>query len=89
MAGKKHQYKLDEYEQDIEDNFVDTGVSINTHARKKQLEEAAKLHVTSRKSITIRVPERDLNRIKFKAQKQALPYQTYINSLIHKDAMSA
>lgn len=91
MTNKKYplKYKLDAFEQDIEDNYVGTGIITFTETRKNQLEEAARQHVNNRKSITIRVFERDLNRIKFKAEKQALPYQTYINMLLHKDAMSA
>jgi|GEM_PF-1675081 predicted DNA binding CopG/RHH family protein len=87
MTNKK--YELDAYEQDIEDNFVGNGVSIMTDDFIQKAQEAAKRHSANRKSITIRVLERDLNKIKFKAAKKALPYQTYINMLLHKDAMSA
>jgi len=90
MTKKKYplKYKLDAYEQDLEDNFG-KGVSIMTDELVAQIQEAARNHVNSRKSITIRVAERDLNRIKYKAAKKALPYQTYINMLLHQDAMSA
>lgn len=90
MTNKKYplKYKLDAYEQDLYDNF-DNEVSVMTGELVAQLQEAAKKHVHNRKSITIRVVERDLNAIKFKAAKKALPYQTYLNMLIHQDAISA
>lgn len=89
MTKKKHplKYKLDAYEQDLYDNFG-KGVSVMTDEFVRQLQEAAKNHINSRKSITIRVAERDLRLIKYKAAKKALPYQTYINMLLHQDAIS-
>ena len=88
MARKKYDVELDEYEQEIEDNFG-RGEIVNDPALFKRLQEAATRHVEARQSITIRVVRSDLNAIKRKASKLALPYQTYINMLIHNDAMSA
>jgi len=49
-------------------------------------QNAAKTHLKKKQSITIRVAEQDIETIKIKASKLGLPYQTYINMLIHKEA---
>lgn len=78
---------LDAYEQEIEDNFENLKPSKNQKKLRKQLVEAAKEYVAARKSITIRVMNGDIIAIKAKAAKAGVPYQTYINSLIHKEAI--
>jgi predicted DNA binding CopG/RHH family protein len=37
-----------------------------------------------RQRISISIPERDLARLKTKAAEQGMPYQTLINSILHK-----
>ena len=37
-----------------------------------------------RQRISISIPERDLMRLKTKAAEQGMPYQTLINSILHK-----
>lgn len=37
-----------------------------------------------KKHITLRINENDLERIKFEAEKEGIPYQTFINSILHK-----
>jgi predicted DNA binding CopG/RHH family protein len=37
-----------------------------------------------RKRVSILIPERDLARLKTKAAEQGMPYQTLINSILHK-----
>jgi predicted DNA binding CopG/RHH family protein len=76
---------LDRYEQDIEDSF-NTQKSIKTKSFLDNLKIAATKHLKSKKSITIRVANHDLEAIKLKASKMGLAYQTYINMLIHHDA---
>lgn len=79
---------LDAYEQDIEDNF-ESLVEIDDMKEKIfMLRNAAKNHIKKKKSITIRVSETDLEAMHIKASKLGVPYQTYINILIHKDAVS-
>lgn len=79
--------KLDKYEQDIEDNY-EKQVSIpNLKEKIKLFQEAAKRHLKNKKAITIRVSPADIEAIKIKASKHGLPYQTYINMLIHQDAI--
>lgn len=56
-------------------------------ARKAELEEAARYTIEKRrKRISIMVRTTDLDRIKAKAQKLGMPYQTLINSVLHQFA---
>lgn len=79
-------YNLDRYEQEIEDEFDNLQTISNVEKEKASLLQAAKNHITNRKSITVRVRESDLEIMRIKASKLGVPYQTYINMLIHKDA---
>jgi predicted DNA binding CopG/RHH family protein len=76
---------LDKYEQEIEDSF-NAQKSINTKSLTDNFKTAAAKHLKSKKSITIRVANHDLEAIKIKASKMGLAYQTYINMLIHQAA---
>lgn len=80
--------KLDPYEQDIEDNFEKLPKASNKKSMSKMLQSAAKKQLKDKKPITIRVGLSDIEAIKIKASKCGVPYQTYINMLIHKDATS-
>ena len=77
--------KLDNYEQEIEENF-ESQESVLEEFNLQNLQKAAKVHLNSKKSITIRVSLRDIEAIKIKASKLGLAYQTYLNMLIHKEA---
>lgn len=80
--------ELDEYEQELEDNFelckrlepAEEKAAIAT------LVAAAKNHIATKKAITIRVSHHDLEVMRLKASRLGVPYQTYINMVIHKDA---
>ncbi|MFY9589898.1 CopG family antitoxin [Rickettsia endosymbiont of Halotydeus destructor] len=78
-------YKLDAYEQELEDNFEQM-IECNDKEEYERIMQAAKEHVARKKSITIRLTEHDIEAMKFKASKRGIPYQTYINMLIHLDA---
>ncbi|MCC8483063.1 MAG: hypothetical protein LN561_00560 [Rickettsia endosymbiont of Labidopullus appendiculatus] len=78
-------YKLDKYEQEIEDNF-EKQISIKNSSDLKLFQDSAKAHLKRKYPITIRVAQQDIEAIKIKASKLGLGYQTYINILIHKDA---
>ena len=82
--------KLDQYEQSLEnairkDEFVRVP---NFAATKKMFEEAAKnyLELKKTKRITIRVKQEDLIRVKAKAKRNNMPYQTLLNALIRQFA---
>lgn len=78
---------LDEYEQEIE-NALERGEFVsnpNFKETKKMFEEAAKRHIELRnsKSITLRIKQEDLIKLKAKAARNNIPYQTLINLLIN------
>lgn len=50
------------------------------------IQKAALHHATRKKLITIRVAELDLEAIKLIASKNGMPYQTYLNMMIHREA---
>ena len=83
MSKKIH---LDKFEQDIEDNFKFLTQTSNIKTEIAMIQKAALTHIKRRKSITIRIHEMDLEVMRIKASKLGVPYQTYINMLIHKDA---
>jgi predicted DNA binding CopG/RHH family protein len=59
-------------------------------AKKTVAKAAVKSVSTSsnvKKSITIRISNSDIQAMKTKAVKMGVPYQTYINILIHRDAV--
>ena len=55
-----------------------------TPARKSELEAMAAETFKKDKRINIRITNRDLDAIKSKAQREGIPYQTLISSIIHK-----
>ena len=83
---------LDEEEQAIEDAFERgefTPVD-NFEEVKRQVEEAARRHVglQTSKPITLRVKQADLIKIKAKARRSNIPYQTLLGALLHDFAES-
>ncbi|MBP9722271.1 MAG: hypothetical protein KBD64_03820 [Gammaproteobacteria bacterium] len=77
---------LDDFEQDIEDNFEELVPIPHMDQEVAKIFNTARQHASRRKSITLRVHETDLETMRLKASKLGIPYQTYINMLIHKDA---
>ena len=79
---------LDKYEQEIEDalskgEFVSTS---DLEARKQLFQEATKNYreLQETKSITLRVKKEDLIKVKAKAKRNGLAYQTLISLLIRQ-----
>jgi len=77
---------LEPYEQEIEDSYGERNVIGNMKEEIDLLTRVAKAHKKRKKSITLRVHETDIEAMKIKASKMGIPYQTYINILIHRDA---
>lgn len=78
---------LDEEEQAFED-ALERGEYIsdpNFKQSKKMIEEAAKRHLelNTTKPITLRVKQTDLIKIKAKANRNGIPYQTMLSALLH------
>lgn len=81
---------MDAYEKELKE-FLDKGKYVRTkdfQKNKRRLEEAARytLELQRTKSITLRVKNSDLIKVKVKAQKFQIPYQRLINTLIHQYA---
>ena len=57
---------------------------LNFREEKRKLEEAARNTLKKDSRINIRVSSRDLERIRKKATKEGVPYQTLISSTLHK-----
>ena len=74
-------FKLDEEEQAIEDS-AEEYVPIDDMERKRI--EAVLDRSRKNKNINIRLSEADLDRIRVKAEREGLPYQTLISSVLHK-----
>ncbi len=56
-----------------------------TPKRKTELQEMARATMNDvREKVTIRISRRDLVRIKSKAMQDGMPYQSLINSILHK-----
>ena len=79
--------KLDDYEKELEES-LDKGKLVsdtNFKETRKMLEEAASRHLELQetKSITLRLKKKDLIKIKAKAKRKNIPYQTLIGLLIN------
>ena len=77
----KDKFELDEYEQQIEDE-IEQYVPVDEETR----ERIARIARESRKSknVNIRISEQDLLRIRERAAREGIPYQTLIASVLHK-----
>jgi predicted DNA binding CopG/RHH family protein len=61
--------------------------SVMTPASRKAVVKAAHAAMNSeREKITLRISRRDLSRLKSRALQEGMPYQTLINSILHKAA---
>lgn len=69
----------------IESDDYQFGENQLTPERLAALQQAARNTLNEqRQKISLRVPQTDLARLKAKAMREGVPYQTIINSLIHK-----
>ena len=69
----------------IESDDYEVGESSLTPELKKELQEAARATINEKRvKVSLRIPETDLSRLKAKALREGIPYQTFINSIIHK-----
>ncbi len=89
MTRKLHDfdYSLDDEERALLEAVEKEGVKSASNASEKmKMAREAALNTISqkRKAITIRLPERDLFRLKAEALRDGLPYQTLISSVLHK-----
>lgn len=81
-------YVLDEEEKKIiEDIENDKLVSVKDFEKQKKLfMEASKNTLNKTRNINIRISEKDLQKLKAKAAKEGIPYQTLVSSILHQNA---
>lgn len=78
--------KLDKEEKEILDAIEGDNV-ISTGIKKSELDELKKIAkntLAKTRTISIRISERDLIKLKAMAAEEGLPYQTLISSTLHK-----
>jgi predicted DNA binding CopG/RHH family protein len=80
---------LDREEEDlfraIESDSYEFGQSALTPKRKAELQKAARNTLNDeRVQITLRVSKHNLSKLKARALREGMPYQTLINSILHK-----
>ena len=82
----KNILKLDKEEREILDVIEnDEAVSVGVSKKElRELQEVAKNTFAKTKTISIRIPERTLLRVKAAAAREGVPYQTFISSILHK-----
>jgi predicted DNA binding CopG/RHH family protein len=84
-------YKLDEEEKAILDAFEKGQLksSLDFEKKRKFYVQTAKntlKRLKKDKVITLRINSQDLEKIQHKAEKEGIPYQTMLGSIIHKYA---
>lgn len=81
-------FQTDEEEADFIAAFENTErplESFLTPERKAEIEAMARATMNEeREKISLRIPRSDLTRLKSRALQEGIPYQTLINSIIHK-----
>lgn len=81
-------YELDKEEQEILDS-VERGEwkqVKNLAEEKRRLRQIARNTLNKTRNINLRLSERDLQKLKTKAVKEGMPYQTLASSILHKVA---
>lgn len=69
----------------IESNDYDFGESILTPERKAELMQAARNTLNDERiQISLRISKHNLSKLKARALREGMPYQTLINSILHK-----
>ena len=81
MSRSKSKFKLDEFEKEIEEHAKEFE-TVSPKIRKKVQKIIKKAKKT--KNVNLRMAEYILDEIKVKASLEAVPYQSYINSILHK-----
>ena len=88
MPKNNKQYRLNAEEKEILSAFKTGAIATLPEKEKKRIfdsmQKAAKDTLLKKHSITLRISETDLHKIKVKAQTKGMPYQTLINSILHE-----
>ena len=73
--------KLDNYEKEIEKNIFQFSP---VNGQKKEFIESIIDKANTKKNISLRFNENDLELLKHRADSEGLPYQTLLSSIVHK-----
>ncbi len=73
--------KLDDFEKNIEKNI--SNFKKVSSRKLKKIEDIIQ-KANEKKNISLRVNSQDLEQIKLKAEREGIPYQTLISSVLHK-----
>ena len=86
MAKAKLDISAEEERDLIETSEREEWVSVgDIETQRRYWQEHARAVLDNkRQRVSIMIPERDLARLKAKAAEQGMPYQTLINSILHK-----
>jgi len=76
-----HKIKLDEYEERIENEILNF-ISLSEEEKSKIENIIDKEN--EKKSISLRLRRYDLEKLKERAQREGIPYQTLLSSIVHK-----
>lgn len=69
----------------IDRDDYQVGDSALTADRLQELQASARAKMNEERApISLRIPKTDLSRLKTRAMKEGIPYQTLINSILHK-----
>ncbi len=81
-------YQLDPEEEEILKAFEEGKlVRVKNFAKEKKiLEEAARNTLNKTRNINLRLSERDLQKLKVKAARLGIPYQTLASSILHQNS---
>ena len=79
---------LDKYEQEIEDYINNNDIALKKPSVKvlQKYSDMAKADLVKNRNINIRLSEKTLTRLKLKASKMGLGYQTMVGSILHQYA---
>lgn len=81
----KHVFKLTKEEQAMEAAVDHVHYRPVTEAEQVRLQKIAQNTVAKNKTITVRLSQKNLVRLKAKAAQEGVPYQTFVSSLIQKN----
>ncbi len=81
MSDSKNKFKLDEFEKEIEKHAEE--FQPLSSKKRKSLENIIKKARKTR-NVNLRMADYILEELKQKASIEAIPYQSYINSILHK-----
>ena len=80
----KHDFNLTEEEKAMQAAVNRDDITPITPEERARLQQIARNTTAKNKTITVRISERNLVRLKAAAAREGVPYQTLVSSLIHK-----